>query len=124
MAKKINHWCAVCGKGYHCCKSCTEEVAFKPWRTIADTPEHFQIFTILQDYHNGVIDKSEAKVMLSVADLSNKDTFKDNVRKLLNEIFDGEPKPATKNTKKKTETAVTPVVSETADSAPESDEKK
>ena len=71
MSKEINHWCVVCGKGYHACDSCNETKSFTPWRSLTDTIEHFKLFTILKDYNNKLIDKKEAKKMLSNIDLSD-----------------------------------------------------
>jgi hypothetical protein len=87
MAKEINHWCVVCGKGYHACDSCNTTKTFTPWRVLTDTIDHFKIFTTLKDYNNGLINKEEAKELLSNVDLSEKDSFRDGSKKLLNEIF-------------------------------------
>ena len=87
MAKEINHWCVVCGKGYHACDSCNETKSFTPWRSLTDSIEHFKIFTVLKDYNNNLIDKKVAKEMLSNVDLSDKDSFKDSSKKLLDDIF-------------------------------------
>lgn len=87
MAKEINHWCVVCGKGYHACDSCNETKAFTPWRSLTDSIEHFKIFMVLKDYNNQFITREEARELLSHADLSDKDSFKDSSKKLLDEIF-------------------------------------
>lgn len=87
MSKEINHWCVICGKGYHACDSCNEIKSFTPWRSLTDTLEHFKIFTVLKDYNNHRISKNEAKKLLSGIDLSGKDTFKDSARKVLDEIL-------------------------------------
>lgn len=87
MAEKINHWCIICGKGYHACDDCAKIKAFKPWRTLADTPEHFQIYSVLQDYNNKLISRTEAREMLSNIDLSEKRSFKEGVKKVIDEIL-------------------------------------
>lgn len=87
MSAEINHWCVVCGKGYHSCDSCAKIKSFTPWRTLTDTLEHFGIFTVLKDYNNKIIDKQEAKRLLANSDLSERDTFKESAKKLLDEIF-------------------------------------
>ena len=76
MSKEINHWCVVCGKGYHACDSCEKIKSYTPWRTLTDTIEHFAIFTVLKDYNNKVIDKQEARKLLENSDLSGRDSFK------------------------------------------------
>lgn len=100
MSKEINHWCVVCGKGYHACDSCDEIKSFTPWRSLTDNIEHFKIFTILKDYNNNLISKTEARELLSNADLSDKDSFKDSCKKLLEDIF--KENVVEKKTKKKT----------------------
>ena len=87
MSKKINHWCVVCGKGYHACDSCNEIKSFTPWRSLTDSIEHFKIFSVLKDYNNNLIDKNEAKEMLSNVDLSDKDSFKESSKRLIDDIF-------------------------------------
>ena len=67
--KKINHWCVLCGAGYHSCDLCSKTTAFTPWRTLTDTLEHFRIFMVLKDYNNQIIDREHAKELLSALDL-------------------------------------------------------
>ena len=87
MSKEINHWCVLCGKGYHACDSCSDVKSFTPWRTLTDTITHYAIFQTLKDYNNKLISKEEAKRLLQNTDLSDKDTYKDNVKRMLDEIF-------------------------------------
>lgn len=90
MSEKINHWCVLCGKGYHACDSCNEIKTYTPWRALTDTIEHFKIFIVLKDFHNKIISKDEAKEKLLKCDLSEKDSFKDSAKIVLNEIFQEE----------------------------------
>lgn len=101
MSKEINHWCVVCGKGYHACDSCEKIKSYTPWRTLTDTIEHFAIFTVLKDYNNKIIDKQEARKLLENSDLSGRDSFKESSKKLLNEIFDNNITVESKKIKKK-----------------------
>lgn len=87
MSKEINHWCVVCGKGYHACDSCNETKSFTPWRSLTDSIEHYKIFTVLRNFNNKLISKEEARELLSTVDLSDKDSFKDSSKKVLDEIF-------------------------------------
>lgn len=87
MTDKINHWCVVCGKGYHACDSCNEVKTFTPWRSLTDTLEHYKLFMVLKDYNNKLISKAEAQMMLSSMNLSGKENFKEGAKKVLNEIF-------------------------------------
>lgn len=96
---KINHYCVICGKGYHACDSCLEERQFTPWKTLTDTSNHFQIYSTLSMYNGNFIDKAEARKRLSRRDLRDKDTFKESVRNTIDEIMD-EPKPTRRATKR------------------------
>ena len=85
--KEINHWCVLCGTGYHACDSCNKEKTFTPWRTLTDTIEHYKIFTVLKDYNNKLIDRDKAKELLSGLDLSGKDNYKESSKKVLADIY-------------------------------------
>lgn len=87
QGKKINHWCVLCGTGYHACDTCDKEKNFTPWRTLTDTIEHYKIFTILKDYNNHLINSEQAKELLSKLDLSGKDNYKESAKKVLNDIY-------------------------------------
>lgn len=100
MSKEINHWCVVCGRGYHACDSCNETKSFTPWRTLTDSIEHFKIFTVLKDFNNKLISKKEARELLSNVDLSDKDSFKDSAKSVLAEIYKDDV-VETKTTRKK-----------------------
>ena len=85
--KEINHWCVLCGTGYHACDSCSKEKTFTPWRTLTDTIEHYKIFTVLKDYNNKLIDRDRAKELLSGLDLSGKENYKESSKKVLADIY-------------------------------------
>ena len=85
--KEINHWCVLCGTGYHACDSCNKEKTFTPWRTLTDTIEHYKIFTVLKDYNNKMIDRGRAKELLSGLDLSGKENYKESAKKVLADIY-------------------------------------
>lgn len=85
--KKINHWCVLCGTGYHSCDLCNSSTAFTPWRALTDTLEHFKIFMILKDYNNRQIDRKNARELLSAFDLSGRENYKDSAKSVLADIF-------------------------------------
>lgn len=87
MSKEINHFCVLCGKGYHACDSCNDTKAFASWKSLTDTVEHFKIFIILRDFHNGILSKDEAKDKLSEFDLTERSSFKNSAKKVLEEIL-------------------------------------
>lgn len=86
-SKKINHWCVLCGAGYHSCDKCDNQSTFTPWRTLTDTLEHFKIFMILKDYNNRKIDRESARELLSAFDLSGWKTYKSGARSVLADIW-------------------------------------
>lgn len=108
MAGKINHWCIICGKGYHACDDCVKIRSFKPWRTLADTLEHFQIYMTIQAYNDKIINKTKAQAELGNVDLSDRDSYKDNVKKVLDEIF-SEDVPTQKGAKKNSKNINAPI---------------
>ncbi len=87
MSNKINHWCIICGKGYHACDSCDSVKSFTPWRALADTADHYKIYLVIKQYNSKMITKNEAKTILENVDLTGMDSFKDSVKDILNEIF-------------------------------------
>ena len=110
MSKEINHWCVVCGIGYHACDSCNEIKSFTPWRSLTDTIEHYKLFLILKDYNNKLIDKKEARRLLSNIDLSEKDSFKDSSKKVLEDILKEDIVERKSNRKKSVENVKIEVV--------------
>ena len=114
---RINHYCIICGKGYHACDSCTEIRELNPWRLLADKPSCFQIYTILDKYKKNLISKDEAREQLLHHDLREKDTYKESARKLIDEILDEPKKPRRKRPVVET---VDTVVEEATDSDTES----
>jgi len=84
---KMNAVCAICGREYYMCLSCEEHRKLNPWKRYTDTSEHYKIFQILHGVTIGVYDKEEAKSKLLTVDLSDKETFKDNILKKINDIL-------------------------------------
>ena len=95
MSKKIGN-CAVCGKEYEICRTCSEIRDFKPWRTIVDTMEHYKIHIILSDYTNKRIDKNEAKELLKRCEISDYKNFLPHIVKAIDEILKVEKKTVKK----------------------------
>lgn len=81
-----NATCDICGRQYKVCRSCQQIKTFQPWRTVTDTLPHYTIYLALVEY-NRTKDKEKAKVALSNCDLSEKDLFNDNIKKVINEIL-------------------------------------
>ena len=111
MAQEPNATCAVCGKPYVICRTCKEITQFKPWRTVADTVNCYQIFAALSKY-NSNHNKQEAQEALSRVSLEGRNTFVPAVQKLLDEILGDSKRAARQPIKRK------PVVETTAETVP------
>ena len=120
MSNKINHWCIICGKGYHACDSCDSVKSFTPWRAIADTVDHYKIYMVIKQYKSNLITKEEARAMLLNIDLTGMGNFKDSVKKRLDEILK-EDVPVRKQSKKK---AVKDIVEDIKEPIAEDDTKE
>lgn len=83
---KINAYCSICGKGYHICNSCKEQKTFTPWRTVADSIEHYKIYLSIHGYSISK-DKENAKNELENCDLSDLESFKPEVKAVIKEIM-------------------------------------
>ena len=86
MSQELNATCDICGKKYHVCNSCKEVKSFTPWRTVTDTMQHYFIFLALSEYTK-TKDKEKAKEELSKCDLSELDTFNENIKTAIKEIM-------------------------------------
>ena len=86
MSQELNATCDICGKKYHICSSCKEVKSFTPWRTVTDTMQHYLIFLVLSEYTK-TKDKEKAKEELSKCDLSELDTFNENIKSAIKEIM-------------------------------------
>ena len=86
MSQELNATCDICGKKYHICSSCKEVKSFTPWRTVTDTMQHYLIFLALSEYTK-TKDKEKAKEELSKCDLSELDTFNENIKTVIKEIM-------------------------------------
>ena len=86
MSEKYNATCSICGKPYKICRTCQELKSFTPWRTVTDTLQHYAIFLALSEYTK-TKDKEKAKEELSKCDLSELDTFNENIKSVIKEII-------------------------------------
>ena len=84
MAEKNNSVCAICGKGYYKCLSCRDLMALSPWKIHTDTSEHYKVYQILHGYSTGVFTKDEARLKLQMVDLSDLDSFREHIKRLMN----------------------------------------
>jgi hypothetical protein len=82
-------YCIICGGKYKGCRTCKDRIEYNPWRAVSDTPQHYQIYRVIQDLNGGVVSKAEAKEMLQninigIADLDN---FLPDVKAFLEGLF-------------------------------------
>ena len=91
MSEQYNAKCDICSKPYKICRSCQEIKSFQAWRTVTDTLPHYMIYLALVDYSR-TKDKAKAKEELLKCDLSEKDNFNNNIKSVINEIFEEESK--------------------------------
>ena len=94
MALENNAVCAICGKPYRVCQSCQNIKSFTPWRTVTDILPHYVIYSILWDYTNKK-DKVKAKEELNKCDLSELETFDEDVKRVIKEIMSEDNKTET-----------------------------
>lgn len=90
MAKQNNATCAICGKEYYKCISCKDSMSIRPWSTLTDTAEHYKIFQILRGYNLNVYTLEEARGKLDKVDLSDMETFKENIKANISEILNSD----------------------------------
>ena len=92
MNKNNNVKCIICGKGYHVCRSCKDKLAVAPYKLLTDTSEHYKVYQVVNAYRGKVYTKEEAREVLKNIDISDKDTYLDSVKKILDEILEVEKK--------------------------------
>lgn len=98
MAKQNNAECAICGKLYSVCRTCTEVKSFMPWRTVVDNIQHYMIYTAIHGYTVSK-DKTKAKTELEKCDLSDYKDFNPEIVNIINEIIKDDKPKITKSKK-------------------------
>lgn len=56
-----NHTCKICGAQYYACNDCDK---LRNWRSMCDTPKHYQIYQVLIMYSRDLVSREEAASML------------------------------------------------------------
>ena len=85
--KKHNSFCAICGKSYYYCNSCKDTAHLYPYKILTDTSEHYKVFMIIRGYSNGLYTKEETKEKLNNVDISDLETYKENIRDIIKDIL-------------------------------------
>lgn len=83
----INHYCVICGTGYHACDTCNESKKINLWEKFTDTSNHYRIFLILRDHFNKIIDDKQAYEMLVKCDLKGYENFNKNISSHIKKIL-------------------------------------
>lgn len=99
MAEEFNAKCDICGKPYKVCHTCQEIKSYKPWRTVTCSLPHYLIYFTLAEYTK-THDKEKAKLELENCDLSDLESFNENVKETIKEIMKTGNKEATTLPKK------------------------
>lgn len=92
MSEYLNARCSICNTAYHVCNDCTKTESFTPWRKIACSVNCYGIYMALSGYTNGKSSKNETKDILSKYDLSNLNSFRENIKKCILDIQKEEQK--------------------------------
>jgi hypothetical protein len=98
MASQYNATCDICGNPYHLCLSCKDIMALQPWKIHTDTAEHYKIYQVLHGYNTGVYNIAEAKAKLKTIDLSDKNNFVAEIKKVIDKIMAYKDEPIEKET--------------------------
>ena len=89
MAVKINKKCCVCGNDYTIfCPSCREAVNQPTWMNSFCSENCKQIYEATAGYFGKAYSAQEAKTLLDMCDLSNKENFTAATQRLINEIYE------------------------------------
>jgi hypothetical protein len=87
MAEKDNATCSICGSPYRMCISCKDMIKLSPWKRHTDTSEHYKVYQVLHGYSTKVYTKEEARSRLKTIDLSDLETFRENIKDLIKDIL-------------------------------------
>ena len=87
MTKKNNATCSICGKEYHMCISCKDDISVMPWKKHTCTSEHYKVYQVIHGLSTKVYDKDEAKSKLQNIDLSDLESFRDNIKDIVKDVM-------------------------------------
>ena len=88
MARKINRKCCVCGNEYTYCPSCGEDRDKQTWMNSFCSENCKQIYEATAGYFGKAYSAQEAKTLLDMCDLSNKEHFTPATQRLIKEIYE------------------------------------
>lgn len=91
MNKKPNHRCRICGVEYYACNDCASQIranyGAEPWRAIAESPVHYQIYITLVLFARNELSAVEALQQLNHIGIDDLDTFLPSYQSLIRKII-------------------------------------
>ena len=105
MSRK-NRKCLCCNVDYHYCPTCSQDRMKPSWMAEFHSENCKNIWDIATRFNMQLLTKEEAMAAMEKCDLSNKDNFKDCVKRDLENIFEKDEKPASKAKKAKSHEVV------------------
>lgn len=81
-----NRICIVCSKQYRYCSNCAEFAHLEQWHNIFHDDNCREIYNAVSSYIGNEKTKEETKERLNKCDLSNREHFKNNINKVIDEI--------------------------------------
>lgn len=87
MAEKNNAKCSICGRDYYACLACKDSMSLSPWKSFTDTAEHYKVFQVVRGFSTGVYSKDEARTKLKNIDLSDIESFRPHINKIVKDIL-------------------------------------
>lgn len=82
-----NAICSICGKSYYMCSSCKDMMKLEPYKLHTCCAEHFKVYQIIHGLSTGIYDKKETKTKLKRVNLSDFDSFRDNIKEVINKVM-------------------------------------
>lgn len=92
--------CHLCGKEYKYCNTCEEDKYAPVWKSTFHSENCAKIFKCAVDFGVSLITKEEAKSILLECDLTDKESFREDVQNAISEIMkEQDPEPEDKKEK-------------------------
>ena len=82
-----NKKCLLCGKDFKFCPTCYQKSPADAWKNIFDKENCRIIFNLVCDFAQKEVDVETAKDILSRCDLSDKDSYKVDIKGYIDEIL-------------------------------------
>lgn len=87
MAEKNNATCSICGSPYYLCMSCRDSMMANPWKLHTDTAEHYKVYQIIHGLSTNVYTEDEARVKLKNVDISDVESYRPHIKKIVKDIL-------------------------------------